>query len=326
MDMQEFLDGLPEARTSLDRRLGSVRDLVRGVAGRYYPGLYLHGRPGTGKTHTVLEALAASGMPVVYRRGHLTSLGLFDLMEAHPGGLLVLDDLGEIFKYPIALQILLAALGQAPRGWRGPRGSRPVSYRRKDDERVIDFSGGVIAISNAELHDRDLLEAFKSRADAINYDPTDREVAALLLDIAAQGFGHEQGSLRPEECREVALFYIEEALRRGVRLDLRVFCDKSRAKFLQHRNGDAATHWKDLVRLSIEERLAELEHTPLPGPGPGVRRLAKGREHELVRRLLAERPDDRDGQIAEWTRRTAKSARAFYRRLGEVEADGRTCH
>ena len=125
MDMQEFLAGLPEARTSLDRRLGSVRDLVRGVAGRYYPGLYLHGRPGTGKTHTVLEALAASRMPVVYRRGHLTSLGLFDLMEAHPGGLLVLDDLGEIFKYPIALQILLAALGQAPRGWRGPGAAGP---------------------------------------------------------------------------------------------------------------------------------------------------------------------------------------------------------
>ncbi len=124
----------------------------------------------------------------------------------------------------------------------------------------------------------------------------------------------------------MALFYIEEVLRREARLDLRVRCDKSRAKFLQHKDGDAATHWKDLVCLSIEERLAEPEHTPPPGPGPGVRRLAKGREHELVRRLLAERPDDRDGQIAEWVRRTAKSVRAFYRRLGEVEGDGRTCH
>jgi predicted ATPase len=32
---------------------GVVRDFVRGVARRYHTGVYMYGRPGTGKTHLV---------------------------------------------------------------------------------------------------------------------------------------------------------------------------------------------------------------------------------------------------------------------------------
>ena len=37
----------------LNRRQGVVRDYVRGVARQYATGLYLFGRPGTAKTHTL---------------------------------------------------------------------------------------------------------------------------------------------------------------------------------------------------------------------------------------------------------------------------------
>jgi hypothetical protein len=41
----------------LRHRQGVLRDYVRGVARQYATGLYLYGRPGTAKTHTVRAVL-----------------------------------------------------------------------------------------------------------------------------------------------------------------------------------------------------------------------------------------------------------------------------
>ena len=48
-----------------------------------------------------------------------------------------------------------------------------VNYRRQGREERAVFRGGIVCISNLELHDDDLLGAFKSRVHTLNYDPTD---------------------------------------------------------------------------------------------------------------------------------------------------------
>jgi alkylated DNA repair dioxygenase AlkB len=324
MDMTTFLAGLPAARESLNRRLSLVRDLVQGVSRGYYPGLYLYGPPGTGKTYTVLKTLAAGGRLVRYHKGHITAIGLVELLEEYSNGVVVLDDVAEIFNSPVGLQIFLAALGRSPEDAKlpGQPNGRIVTYKRRGVEQRIVFTGGLVAISNLELHDTGLLGAIKSRSDCVQYDPTDQELAALMLDIADQGYemnrpAPESGvptkdTLSPEECREVAHFVIEQSLNRGCHLDLRVLVDKSFPKRLQHANGDSDNNWRDLVLLSLEERLAQPQHSPaVPAP-------PRGREAEVMRQLLRSGLGHAE-QLARWKEITGRSPRAFYRwqaRLG----------
>ena len=78
MDDRPTLDNIRENAVGLlaelDRRQAVVRDMVRGVARQYATGLYLCGRPGTAKTHTVRRVLEQEiREPYVYQRGHIYS-------------------------------------------------------------------------------------------------------------------------------------------------------------------------------------------------------------------------------------------------------------
>jgi hypothetical protein len=319
MSLDTFLASLPQARQDLERRLMALRSLVQGVAGGYYTGLYLYGRPGTGKSHSVLNTLRAKTALAKSHAGHITALGLFDLIDEYrEGGVIVLDDVAEIFRSKVALQILLAALGKRPEsegdGGAGRR-ERVVTYTRRGSKQQINYSGGLIAISNLELHHNDLLDAIRSRVDAVCYDPSDQETAALMLDIASKGYAWGKLSLSSRECHEVTLFLIQESLRMECRLDLRVLIDKSFPKYLQWREGDSESHWRDLVRISLEEELRKTLEPSQAVSGVLERRLVSERE---VARETRARYADRERQLVEWRSRTGRSDRAYYRRLAET--------
>lgn len=130
------------ALAELNERLALVRDRVRGVAKQGQAGFYLYGRAGTSKTYTVRTTLEELGVKYQYQNGHITPIGLFETLEEHPDGIIVLDDVSEIFKQPTAKSILLAALGSQPNG------VREIRYKRQGVTAKVRFSGGVIAISN----------------------------------------------------------------------------------------------------------------------------------------------------------------------------------
>src|SRR5262249_24027071 len=130
-------------------------------------------------------------------------MGLFELLEEYPSGMIVLDDVAEILRSRIALQLLLAALGRRPNEVRllgQPENARLITYRRHRVEKKIIFTGGIIAISNLELHDGELIEAIKSRADAVAFNPSDREIASLMLEISARGFEQNGEKLTAAWC------------------------------------------------------------------------------------------------------------------------------
>jgi hypothetical protein len=317
VNFEPFYDGLPEARAAWGRHLATVRDLVRGVAKRYATGLYLYGRPGTGKTHTVLGRLDELHSPPAYHSGHVTPMGLFELLAENAEGVVVLDDVAQLFRSEVAVQVLLAALGRRPGQADARAGDRTVSYKRKGVERSFTFTGGVIAVSNLELHDGALLEAVKSRVDVVSYDPTDAELAAVMLDIAARGYRRGKWQLEPGPCEEVARFVIEESLRAGRRLDLRALVDKALPKRLQYEHGETETHWRDLVRTVLEERLPKTPAAAGGRAGRGLRAQTVEKERAIAREILTEiRP--RAEQLAEWRRRTGKSERAYYRRIEDA--------
>jgi hypothetical protein len=57
LTLQYILENQATLLAGLNYRQGIARDYVRGVARQYATGLYLFGRPGTSKTHTVRSVL-----------------------------------------------------------------------------------------------------------------------------------------------------------------------------------------------------------------------------------------------------------------------------
>lgn len=294
----------------LEDRLRVIRDRVRGVALGHHAGFYLFGRPGTSKTYTVKTTLAEIGKKFAYQSGHLTDIGLFELLEENHDRVIVLDDVSAIFTKPVALQIMLAALGNQP----SDRGTRIVKYKRKGGDLTIRFTGGIIAVSNLELHTEPVLAGLKSRVNYLKYDPTDEQMEAMILNVVSKGWKVGELSMTPTECLEVAKFLVDHSSQMSIRLDMRNLVDKAYPDYLQHRSGQTDTHWKDLVRSSLEEQLIALQHSPEKDTRDGT----KLKEQLLVRTLMTEY-DNREERVGKWQELTGKSERAFYRRLQELD-------
>ena len=139
-EAEKVRTGITEADqyASLMRQVKIVKDRVRGVVHRKCNGVYLYGRPGTSKTHTVCTTLDNLAVNYAYSNGHLTPIGLFDLIMENRDRVIVIDDVSAIFNQPIALQLLLAALGNR----HDDTGVRYVRYKTARGDEVVAFRGG----------------------------------------------------------------------------------------------------------------------------------------------------------------------------------------
>jgi hypothetical protein len=300
------------------RQLSVIRDRVRGVIFRETCGLYLFGRPGTSKTHTVRETLENLVVPHDYHQGHITPIGLFDLIATNRDRLIVLDDAISIFHQPIGLQILLAALSSSHDGAR----VRMVRYKTAREDLTVRFSGGLIVISNVALdgHHPEILAAIRDRVNMINYEPSDEQIEALIRRIADQG----HRGIAPMNCLKVAVFLLEECRRREIRPSVRLFVNKALSDFALWESRRTETHWRDLVVSELEQQLVEIQHPQ--------RDLRRAEQMEAERRIVLDLVmscESREERIEQWRRITAsrfgqaKSQAAFYRRLVEVKEAGK---
>jgi hypothetical protein len=287
-----------------------LRDFVRGVIFQYGTGLYVFGRPGTAKTHAVRAVLEHVIREIyVYLRGHLTPMGLFELIAENPDMLIVLDDVG-VLKSDVSLQILLSALEHPTTADR----SRMVIYRRQGGEQRVPFRGGIVCISNKQLHDEELLGAFKSRVHTLNYNPSDAQLGALMLELADYGWPCRNPVIGPEAAREIAHYLIAEMLRLDCPFDLRLLVNKAFPDYQQWRDGEAESDWRDLITAGIEEHLVAVRHSEEP---PISREARKEEERAILEEILRDNPT-RAERVQAWIDRTGKSERAFYRRLAEM--------
>jgi hypothetical protein len=281
-------------------------------------GLYLFGRPGTSKTHTVRVTLETLAAPYDYHRGHITPIGLFELIATNRDRTIVLDDVASIFNQPIGLQILLAALGSSHDGSR----VRPARYKTAREDLTVHFTGGRIVITNVALdgHHPEILAAIRDRVNMINYEPSDEQIEALIRRIADQG----HHGIAPEKCLKVAVFLLEECRRREIRPSVRLFVDKALPDFALWESERTETHWRDLVVSELEQQLVEIQHPQ--------RDLRRAEQMEAERRIVLDLVlsyESREDRIEQWRRITesrfgvAKSQAAFYRRLAELKEAGK---
>ena len=296
----------------LERQQKIVKDRIRGVVKRAYSGVYLHGRAGISKTFTVCSTLDTLGVNYAYSNGHLTPIGLFDLISENRDRIIVLDDVSAIFNQPIALQILLAALGSRHDG----SGVRYVRHKTANGDVIVGFTGGIICISNLPLdgHHDEVLKALSDRVYIIRYEPTDEQVIALLEVLASQGVG----AVSPDKCQTVCHFLINECKKRDIRPTVRLFVDKAIKDFQLHEMGASETHWKDLIVSNLEQQLIELQHP--------TNDLSRKEKSEAERRIALDiwlQFETRADRTEQWMIRTGKSEPAFYRRIAELKKEGR---
>lgn len=256
-----------------------IRDRLRSVCEGYSTGFYLYGPPGISKTHTVVNFLNDNSIPFEHVLGQLTGSALFDVIEENPDGVLVLDDVSAIFKDKKAVQILLAALGSPPDGSR----VRKVPYRTARDKRVVDFTGGIVALSNLALdeHRNGVIAALKSRVAVQMLDPTPEQVEAKVFKIAMEG----PAGVTAEDAVMVADYLSRECRKRGTRLTIRLFVDSALPDFRMWKAGGTENHWEDLVRASVAEKFVPQRHA-IRGVNPGDQTKADRRSVPMVRSTL----------------------------------------
>jgi hypothetical protein len=294
--------------TEFRKRQAILRDRIRGVARGYQNGFYLFGRPGTGKTFEVIQLLKQEGVRYYHHSGHLTPLGLFELIAEKHDHVIVLEDVAVLFSQKVALQILLAALGQQSGE------NRVVKYRRQGAEKSVTFTGGLILISNLDLPSSPLLLALKSRATYLKYEPTDEQIGALMKNVVADGWPPNGPTIPPDECLQVVEHLTAESNRLSCRLDLRLLFDKALPDYVQYKDGDTECHWRDLVTGTLESQLVSLSH---PLRNSATREERKLAEQAIVRIILAEQEATPE-RMAAWRQATGKSDRAYYRRCAEI--------
>ena len=289
----------------LDSRLAAIRDRVRGVASGHATGLYLCGRPGTSKTHTVRYTLSKSQIRYSYSNGHLTPDGLFDLLATYPDSVIILDDITQILKSQKAVQYLLAALGNPTDG-----GERVICRQTLFGVEQVWFKGGIILISNLELQGDATIDAIRSRIQSIKYDPSDEQLEALIIHLANQGLQ----DLRSTICLEVAAYTLEECRRLQVRPEVRLYVDKALPDYRLWATGDTELDWRDLITSSIKQGATDPRHTPQTG-------MTRAEQVAADRQLAAEivaRHETRQGRCKAWREATGKSERVLYRHIATL--------
>jgi hypothetical protein len=301
----------------LMKQVSVIRDRVRAVHYGYRTGLYFHGRPGTSKTHTGRTTLEDLAAPYKWHSGHLTPIGLFELIAENPDHVIVLDDVTSIFNQPTALEILLSALAHPHNG----SGARVIQSKTAHKEHPIYFTGGIIAISNLALdgHQAQILTAVRDRVNVIHYDPTDEQVLGLIGKIADEGVA----GIPTGECRMVAHYLREKCLRREIRPSVRLFVDKAIPDYALWKSERSETHWRDLIASELEQRLVEIQYPQ--------RDLTWAERTEAERRVALDiilSYSSRQERVERWKYVTRsrfgqpKSQAAFYRRLAELKESG----
>ena len=148
----------------------------------------------------------------------------------------------------------------------------------------------------------------------INYEPSDEHIIALINKIAIDGVG----GVPPEKCRMVAIFLLQECKLREIRPSVRLFVDKAIKDYALYEAGKTETHWRDLVVSTLEHQLVELQHPQ--------RDLSRTEQVEAERRIALDIHlsfETRQERIEQWEVRTGKSQASFYRRVKELDLEGR---
>lgn len=145
-----------EILTDLKERFGLLDLLTRGAVHGHIRSVTVSGAPGVGKTYSVTSILDDAkenlGINAELVNGSISPVNLYKMAyrHRHPGSVMVLDDVDEVFNSDESLSILKALCDSGAR--------RLVSWMKESNAIIQDdvpqqfeFNGSVIAISNVDF-------------------------------------------------------------------------------------------------------------------------------------------------------------------------------
>ncbi len=305
-----------DTEAALERKQAVLRDMVGAVTNGGLLGLYIYGRPGTGKSYLVRDELERREARYIYTGGHITAKGLFQLLRRSPDALHVMDDVESVFRYPPSVEILRAALASQGRLVHGKdyRLIRWASWNRPSPDEFV-FTGRIIGLGNLAFPDGPAQDALRSRLSYVHFVVGDEEIAQMIRKLAHRGFRCALGFVDAEECCQVAEFVIGEFLALSRPLDLRAFI-KALEIYAPWSLGQTRCHWHDLVRSALWEYVCDT--------GKLISReeldMRNEEEDALLREVLW-RDCSVDEQFKAWQSATKgpKSRATFFRRKRIVE-------
>ena len=291
-----------------NRQLDVVRTMVTGAALGYRTGMGLYGPTGVGKSYVVQQTLKELDLEWAEAPKGIPPQGLLEFFEEFGNGVMLFDDVAELFQKERARKYLMAACGTRPDHTQ----PRIVPYRREGQQKTVTVSGCCIILTNEERFPA----ALASRITTLEYAPTQDQIAALMLKIASGGVKREKWDLCPRECTEVAEFLIPEATTLGVPLDLRDLVEKSLPDYALSKAGLSRVDWRDMVRAHLLGKVGELKHTPIK---PATRASRLEHERDVVQQILWLHPQSRAKQLDVWRGAfPATGDHRFDRRKAEV--------
>jgi hypothetical protein len=246
-----------QVAAALLKREAVLRAQVRSVVQGYTNALFLYGPGGLGKSHIVateLESLV--GKAWRHHTAYTTAKGLMLGLAEYPDQIHVFEDCEALYKNAVCSSLLRAACG-APK-----QKDRWVVYETAHENLRVNFKGGIVIVSNESLSKGSgPLAAIASRFRPILWDLTVTERIVRILEMAEEGWNKGERSLLPQECKEVALFLIDE-MQRGeiqVAVDLRTFCDHALPAFALCKVKGSGVSWQEIVRSKLQGQVGVIE-------------------------------------------------------------------
>jgi hypothetical protein len=187
-------------KLSYETQIEDLQNLIKLTVSGASNALFVAGRGGIGKTHTVEETLSELGMKdgngYFKNTGTASSVGIYSLLFKYKNDIILFDDSDDALKDQQSRNIIKAAtdtkkLRKLVWNKMGSNVVDPDGFDGSDDElidsgkipRYFEFTGKIIFISNLSMNKLDPDGAIRTRAFIIDINPTDMEIYDFMEKI-----------------------------------------------------------------------------------------------------------------------------------------------
>ena len=187
-------------RLSFEAQLEDLENLIKLTVSGASNALFIAGRGGIGKTHTVETTLHGMGLSdgkqYFKNTGTASAAGIYSLLFKYKNEIILFDDSDDALKDQASRNMIKAATDTKKirkMVWNkmGSNVVDPDGFDGSDDElldsgkipRYFEFTGKIIFISNLAMDKLDPDGAIRTRAFLIDIDPTDMEVFDFMEKI-----------------------------------------------------------------------------------------------------------------------------------------------